>query len=105
MKRQQHFASLDLISILMCITPYWKIAFRTDEKDKPERSFKSNKWAIIAGVLAILLLTMMPLFAIYTLNQSKKTNIDQVKAAEGGGIVNPDEASIEPNMSMTYRTI
>lgn len=78
-------------------------AFRTDEKDKPERSFKSNKWAIIAGVLAILLLTMMPLFAIYTLNQSKKTNIDQVKASEGGGIVNPDEASIEPNMSMTYQ--
>lgn len=74
-----------------------------DEDDKPKRSLKPNIRAIIAGVLAILLLTMMPLFAIYTLNKSKNTNIDQVKAAEGGGIVKPDEASIEPNMSMTYQ--
>lgn len=77
---------------------------RTDEDNKPKRSFKPNIWAIIAGVLAMLLLAMMLLFAIYALNKSKNTNIDPVKAAEGGGIVNPNETNVEADTSMTVHS-
>lgn len=76
---------------------------KNNKKDKPEHSSKPNKWAVITGALAILLAMMLP-FAIYAWNKSKNVNIDQVKADEGGGIVNPDEASTEPNMSITYQS-
>lgn len=72
----------------------------TDEDDKPKCSFKPNIWAIIAGVLVVLLVAA-PLFEIYKGGKNRDVNIDEVKAAEGGGIVNPNETSVEANTSMT----
>lgn len=76
---------------------------KADEKDKPEHSPKPNKRTAIIVVLAmaILLFVVLLLFMIFTKDKNQSMNTNQVKAAEGGGIVNPDEASVEANTSMT----
>lgn len=72
-------------------------------------TFKIDKFCnptIITVIMALAILALaMLVFAIYT-NYTENANldIDPVEAHEGGGIVNPDEASIEPDVSMRYQS-
>ena len=73
-----------------------------DKEGKPNRFFNLNKWAVIGAVLVMaIILFVVLLFAMDARNKDRSVDINRVDAPEGDGIINPNEASVETNTSMT----
>lgn len=78
------------------------------EKNKPNHPSKPNKRiaivAVVISLFAAFVVFAVLLSMIHAKDEDRNTAIDPVKAVEGGGIINPNEASVEAHTSVTIQS-